>query len=292
MTASSSDGADAAAPQLTPAPATTHDVDGLAVVRRRRDDLDPARPTVVLVHGAMDRAASFGRVMRRLADLDVVAFDRRGYAGSLAAGVAAGLDTHVDDLARIVEWIGAAHVVVVGHSLGGTIALDHASRAPDRLVGLGAFECPMPSLDDSHDTIGGGAVQIGETDGPEAAAEFFYRLMVGDDTWARLRERDREARRAEGPALLAELRDLRRTERSVDLDAVRVPVVMGDGELSRRHLRDVTARLRDVLADAWMIDIAGAGHGAHLTHADEFARYVRACVARAEFALDLPGAAG
>jgi hypothetical protein len=35
-----------------------------------------------------------------------------------------------------------------------------------------------------------------------------------------------------------------------------------------------------------MIEISGAGHGAHLSHADEFARYVRACVTRAEFADD------
>ena len=30
-----------------------------------------------------------------------------------------------------------------------------------------------------------------------------------------------------------------------------------------------------------LVEIPGAGHGAHLTHADEFARFVRTCVAAA-----------
>jgi pimeloyl-ACP methyl ester carboxylesterase len=270
----------------TPAPATTTTVDGLAVVRRRRPDVDPAEPTVLLVHGAMDRAASFGRVMRRLPDLDVLAMDRRGYAGSLDAGVATTLQGHMDDLQRVIEWSGASRVVMVGHSLGGTIALGLAARGDERVAGLGAFECPVPSLDGSHASVGGGAVAVGEREGPAAAAEFFYRLMVGEGTWDRLRERDRASRRAEGPALLAELLDLRRPDTGIDLDAVTVPVVMGDGETSRTDLRATTERLRDVLPDAWMIQISGAGHGAHLSHADEFARYVRACVARAGYAHD------
>ena len=52
-----------------PAPLIRHAVDGLGVIRRRPDTVDPSRPAVVIVHGAMDRAASFGRAMRRLGDL-------------------------------------------------------------------------------------------------------------------------------------------------------------------------------------------------------------------------------
>ena len=271
-------------PESTPAPAERAQVGGLAVVRRRRPDLAPGTPTVLLVHGAMDRAASFGRVMRRLPDLDVVAIDRRGYGESQGAGVAPTLSAHVDDLECVIEWTGAERVVVVGHSLGGTLTLELGTRGDGRIRGLGAFECPLPSLDGSHDQVGGGSVAIGERDGPAAAAEYFYRLMVGERTWGRLRERDREARRAEGPALMAELLDLRRTTTDVELEAVRLPGVMGLGELSREDLRTTATTLRERLPDAWLIQIANAGHGAHLSHADEFARYVRACVARADFA--------
>ncbi|MCX6525593.1 MAG: alpha/beta hydrolase, partial [Actinobacteria bacterium] len=115
-------------------------VNGLAVVRRTRANLDPALPTVLFVHGAMDRAASFSRVMRRLVQFDLIAFDRRGYSGSLSAGVNKTLDGHVDDLIEVIEFSGSESVVVIGHSMGGTLALGLAARADSRVKGLGVFE--------------------------------------------------------------------------------------------------------------------------------------------------------
>ena len=102
--------------------------------------------------------------------------------------------------------------------------------------------------------------------------------MVGDQVWARLRERDRVARRAEGPALLAELRDLRRRDRALDPLAVDMPVLVGSGGLSSDRMRDGSRLLAERLAHARSYVIETAGHGAHLTHPDEFARYVDATV--------------
>jgi pimeloyl-ACP methyl ester carboxylesterase len=261
----------------TPAPLTHAVVDGLAVTRRRPQDQDE-RPSVVLVHGAMDRAASFGRTMRRLGDHQVVAYDRRGYGASTSAGTAGSIAEHAADLAGILDWLDADEVVVVGHSLGGTIAAQLAVAADRRVTAIAAFESPFPLLDDSFDHVGGGAVQVGDDQGPEAAAEHFYRLMVGDQIWARLRERDRLARRAEGPALLAELRDLRRRDRALDPLGVDVPVLVGSGGLSSERMRDGARLLAERLAHARSHVIDTAGHGAHLTHPDEFARYVEATV--------------
>ena len=39
-------------------------------------------PTVVLVHGILDRGSSFSRTIRRLAGMGVVTYDRRGYQRS------------------------------------------------------------------------------------------------------------------------------------------------------------------------------------------------------------------
>lgn len=253
-------------------------VNGLAVVRRTRANLDPALPTVLFVHGAMDRAASFSRVMRRLVQFDLIAFDRRGYSGSLSAGVNTTLDGHVDDLVEVIEFSGSESVVVIGHSLGGTLALGLAARADSRVKGLGVFESPMPGLDNSYASVGAGAIERGDEQGPASAAEFFYRLMVGEATWTRLRERDREARRAEGPALLAELRSLRTPSAAIDPLGISLPVLLGVGSESPSSLRTGSALLHAALPCSEMVEIRGAGHGAHLSHADEFARYVQSCV--------------
>ncbi len=262
-----------------PAPSTTATVAGLAVTRRRPDPHPRSTPTVVLVHGAMDRAASFGRSMRRTGRLDVVAYDRRGYAGSLAAGVAPTLEDHAEDLAAILDWTGASSAVVVGHSLGGTIAATLAVHGDDRVRSIATFESPFPVLDDSFDQVGGGAVQIGQERGPQDGAEHFYRLMVGDPTWSRLRERDRTARRAEGPALMAELADLRRRDTALDPARIPVPVLVGWGDLSSESLRAGARRLAAHVGAGDTYEIVNAGHGAHLTHPDDFARYIAAAVA-------------
>lgn len=257
-----------------------HVVDGLAVQRRAPTRPAPTdadeTPTVVLVHGAMDRSASFGRTMRRLDDLDVIAYDRRGYAGSLGAGVAPSVAAHAEDLRRVVEWSGTSRVGIVGHSLGGTIALGLATTGGASLTGLVVYESPAPWLDDSRDQVGGGAVQVGRRDGPEAGAEHFYRLMVGEQTWSRLRERDRAARRAEGPALMAELEDLRREDMRLELREVATHVRVGLGGQSADRLRAGSVELARRLPDAELVELERAGHGAHLTHPDEFARLVRA----------------
>lgn len=265
-----------------PAPLSHDVVDGLGVIRRRPTDGDPSRPAVVLVHGAMDRAASFGRVMRRLGDLDVCAYDRRGYATSLSAGTADDLDAQAADLHRVARWTGADRVVVVGHSLGGTVALRWAEGAPDGLVSLGAFESPVPTLDNYRSGGADVALAADRTGGPRAAAEAFYRFVVGDRTWDGLRERDRETRRAEGAQLVAELRDLQRPDGSPRLDAVAVPVVVGLGGASVGAWRAAAEELAERLPRATRFDIAGAGHGAHLSHPDEFARYVRAVLDAAD----------
>ncbi len=265
---------------VAPARAEHAEVDGLAVVRRRRPDVARELPTVVLVHGAMDRAASFGRTMRRLPDLDVVAYDRRGYAGSPHVAGRGTLAHHAADLATVITWTDASSVVAVGHSMGGTVALALAGTGDHRLAAVGAFESPAPWLDDSRASVGGGAVDVADREGDAAGAEFFYRLMVGDHTWSRLRERDRLARRDEGPALLAELRDLRDPATSVELAAVTQPVTVGAGGRSADHLRRSAELLQHALHDADRVDIADSGHGAHLSHPDEFARFVRATVAR------------
>ena len=261
-----------------PAPLIRHAVDGLGVIRRRPDTVDPSRPAVVIVHGAMDRAASFGRAMRRLGDIDVCAYDRRGYATSIDSGIAATLDDQATDLATIADWTGAASVVVVGHSLGGTIAMRLAETQPDAATGLGVFESPVPTLSSYRSDGADLALAAADRDGPAAAAEAFYRLVVGDAVWERLRTTDRELRRAEGVQLVAELEDLRQPTGSPDPSAVKLPVVVGAGGASLPAWRDSARELATALPDATYVELAGAGHGAHLTHPDEFARYVRSCV--------------
>ncbi|MFV0317001.1 MAG: alpha/beta fold hydrolase [Microthrixaceae bacterium] len=311
---------------IPPTRSGTHVVDGLSVTRRTPDP-HPGT-TVVLVHGAMDRAASFGRVMRRLDDLDVVAYDRRGYAGSLVDASEPGselsvdqpapwtLEDHATDVLSVTRWATSTpdgrstpvtRVVVIGHSLGGLITLlaahtgltsegdsgaedvsaaqgRHPDTAPARIGAVGAYEAPTPWLEAEYTTAGALALDVGNSEGPAAAAEFFFRSMVGERAWERLPEATRELRRCEGPALMADLTAARAGPRIEGPDAIPLPaagtaLAVARGENGPPHLRRAAERLAaEAEVDCEVLE--GAGHGAHLSHPDLFAGWVRRVAVR------------
>jgi pimeloyl-ACP methyl ester carboxylesterase len=233
-------------------------------------------PVVVLVHGTLDRANSFRRSIRRLEEYRVVAYDRRGYQDSRGAGPV-GLPGHIEDLLGVLDEIGGSPVVV-GHSLGGVVVLGAAMAEPGRFAAVGAFEPPMPWI-----PVGGrqepnrGWV---DHDDPDAAVESFFRGRVGDAAWDRLEPAARADRLADGPALVTELASLR-GDAPFDVTKLTVPVVFGGGGASDQFHKENLAWLIDNVPGAQRIEIAGSGHGAHLTHPDAFADFVRATIARA-----------
>ena len=102
----------------------------------------PTAPRVVLVHGTRDQGGSFDAVVAALDDVDVVTYDRRGWGPEPSGdGQPAELDEHADDLLAV---IGDRPATVVGHSMGGNVAIAAAIRRPDLIVSLGVWETAMP----------------------------------------------------------------------------------------------------------------------------------------------------
>ena len=231
----------------------------------------PDGPSILLLHGAMDRSDSFARTARRLGNRDVLAVDRRGYAGSRLLGCA-DIAGHASDVLNIVDEL-RGEWVVVGHSLGGTIALSAATAGHPSVVAVGTYESPAPWLDGSIARVGGGSLKVADERGDAAAAEYFFTMMVGDEAWARLGESFREQRRADGPALVAELRDLASGRVIVDPGEVGVPVTVGRGS-SVDDLATQAELLVNALSCATLVEIPGAPHGVHLTQPDAFGVFV------------------
>jgi len=255
----------------------------LARTEHLPDDPDATGPLVVLVHGSLDRAGSFARITRRLGDLHTIAYDRYGYHRSRGdRPVHDTLDGHIDDLLAVLD---GRPAVVIGHSYGGTIALGAATRTggPDPILALGAYEPPLPWLG-TWATRGGtrpGRSPRPADEDPADVAERFFRRMVGDTAWERLPEAAKAARRSDGAALAAELAAIRVDRPPFDVASLAVPAVFGRGTASLPHHRAAVTWLHEHVAGSELVEIAGAGHGAHLTHPDAFAGFVRAVVARA-----------
>ena len=232
-------------------------------------------PLIVLVHGSMDRSASFIRTERVLDGRHVIRYDRRGYGRSAGLPAAASFDDHVDDLFSIIDRRAA---VVIGHSLGGVVALTAAQRDPSIIRAVGAFEAPMPWADWWPEGTAGGAALAAAAD-PADAAETFMRRIIGDERWEELPERTRRERRAEGVALVAEMRFLHDPPPPYDPGQIAVPVVAARGGTSTPHHVRTAEELARAVPGAELVVIDGAGHGAHASHPAEFAAYVERVVA-------------
>jgi pimeloyl-ACP methyl ester carboxylesterase len=249
---------------------------GLHVVDHPAAEADGAFPVVILVHGSLDRGTSFARVVRRLPDLHVVTYDRRGYHRSRGAlPLAMSLEDHMADLVGIVA---GRPSVLVGHSYGGDVALGAAAACPGVVRAVGVYEPPLPWSDWWPRRKGGDMA----AEDPATFAEGFFRRVVHDDAWERLPERARAERRADGPALVAELASIRREHSPIDFANLTVPVVLGRGGRSLPHHRRAIDALAELLPTSEIIEFPGATHGAHLSHPDAFAAFVRCVVARGQ----------
>ncbi|MFI5035916.1 MAG: alpha/beta fold hydrolase [Acidimicrobiales bacterium] len=231
-------------------------VAGLAVLEHR-----VARPRAVLVcvHGGLDRGGAFTRLTRRLDDVDVVAYDRRGYRSSRALAPVT-FDAHVDDLVALARSESSrAPVALFGHSFGGVVALAAASREPELACLVVLYESPLPWI------LTRPSSRPVPTDDPDHEAELFFRRVVSNEAWSRLSEAERETRRLDGPALLVDLA-VTRGPAPFDLASMATPVALihGDGVLGP-YYRTLAERLAVVCPSITTIELAHAGHGAHLS---------------------------
>ena len=238
---------------------------------------DPAEadaPLVVLIHGTMDRSASFARAARRLPEMRVITYDRRGYGRSAALGPATGIATHVGDLTAILA---GAPATVIGHSFGGDVALAFAVEHPELTIAVAAFEPPMPWLPWWPEGGASRDIQARGVHDPEEVAEQFFRLVAGDDAWDSLPEQTKADRRREGPAVLSDIAALTDGPPPFSVEALAglpMPVFLGTGECSKAHQREGTARLASEIGVPVEV-IGGAHHGAHRSHPGDFAEWVR-----------------
>lgn len=147
------------------------------------------RTNVLAIHGVSASHAEWSLLAEHLPGL--VAPDLRGRGDSAALPGPWGMRRHADDLARLLDATGIDRAVVVGHSMGGFVALVLAHRFPDRVERLvlvdGGLPLPSPPGVDQEQlleaVIGPAAQRLSMTFASPEAYRDFWRKHPGIGPW-------------------------------------------------------------------------------------------------------------
>ncbi|MBB5713063.1 alpha/beta fold hydrolase [Sphingomonas xinjiangensis] len=102
---------------------------------------------IVLVHGWPQSADEWRQVIPKLADrFRVVAPDLRGIGGSQSPSRDYSKAALARDLHSFVQSLGAKHVVLVGHDVGGMVTYAYARQFPQDLTGAAILDVPLPGF--------------------------------------------------------------------------------------------------------------------------------------------------
>src|SRR6476469_10357450 len=101
--------------------------------------------TYLLVHGAWHSGECWARVVPLLAGHRVLTPTLTGYGDTAhLAGPEVGLDTHVDDIVRLIADEDLTDVVLVGHSYAGLVVSSVANEVPYRVGHLVYLDAMVP----------------------------------------------------------------------------------------------------------------------------------------------------
>ena len=251
----------------------------------------PGAPVVVLIHGSMDRATGMLRLSRRLDDrFRVLRYDRRGYGRSTIPNAADtnavdtnAVDTNAFDMdhqvADLVELMAGRRALLVGHSYGGNVAMATAARHPHLVAAIALYETPLSWEPWWLSTTAGAAARASSAD-PAEAAERFMRRLVGDALWESLPERTRATRRAEGPAMVGELNDLR-ANRPWSPEQITCPLVVAYGSNGAAHHQQGMQYIHARFPGSSCVVLADCRHDAPMSQSQLFADLVVDPAARA-----------
>jgi 3-oxoadipate enol-lactonase len=253
-------------------------------------------PTLVLVHGFTGSAHDFALVAGDLAtDRRVVLLDQRGHGNSTRTGTLEGytIDQLVADLATLLEVVGDGPVDLLGHSMGGRVAMGLVLGRPDLVSTLVLMDTSawsfMPPDDDIRQLVAawieafdpaGGMPDGGRLGSPGAEDALIEAAVPA--SWLKEKDAifagmDPYAVKAFGMALMADVAS-GETSLRPDLPSITCPTTVIAGQHDH-PLVDQAPELASLVANGRLAVIDGAYHSPQLTHPEDWKHAVRAHLA-------------
>ena len=230
-------------------------------------------PEVLLVHGISSSGLSWQPILAGLGRaFTPITIDLRGHGESGHPACGYLYDDYANDLDAVLDALSMDRPLIIGHSLGGLVALRWASRHPERAAAIVVEESPLRSGEDFRAPFDR---WIAQNAMPAEELAEIYREKNPALT------RDQALQRAEimtgtAPAVFTELRDdslaNEGTDRIAAFERIASPIlfIRGDPDLgSMVHPGDL-AGFSARLANVTVVPLPGVGHNIHTESPEAF----------------------
>lgn len=240
---------------------------------------------VVLVHGTATARTVWAEARAALGDgVRTIAYDRRAYGDSGAPEPYGGttVGEQADDLAGLIEALGAAPAVVCGHELGALACLDLALRHADLVKAAVLIEPSMLWLSAAGTDAVSALREVVEKAafdrGPAAAVHAFLEAVDGPAAIGLLGEERLAAAQGAPRAFAADLAAAATWPAGRrELRAIATPVTVVSGRSSAPIRRDAADALVALLPNAQLVRVP-AGHLAQIEAPGDVAAAISARV--------------
>jgi pimeloyl-ACP methyl ester carboxylesterase len=232
------------------------------------------RPPLLLLHGIGSRALSWWPVVDALADhFHLYALDLRGHGASTKPPAGDLLPDYAADLAAVIAALDLDHPRILGHSLGGLIALTWAASHPHQAAAIALEDTALRSQPETLQAFDGWLTLAAL---PAADVAAYYASEHPD--WSPADCRRAESITATAQSVLAELRAdaaanlANGDDRLASLSAIRSPLLLvhGDPAAGSMVVPDDATRLLAILPQTQLVHVPGAGHAIHREHPAAF----------------------
>jgi pimeloyl-ACP methyl ester carboxylesterase len=227
----------------------------------------PTKPPLILIHDAGGDHLSWPPEIRRMTAGRVYTLDLPGHGKSGGPGRQS-VNEYADSVVGFMNAAGLSRAVLVGHALGGAIALTIAINHPERAAGLGLISTgprlPIPSS--VMENAANPATVI-------LAAQMFLELMCIPKSSKHLKDQIMKRLVSVRQTLFhGDLRACEEFNVTTRLDAIRTPVLVLCGTNDQLVPRFNSERLVEQIPGAALQTIEDAGHLVMLEQPNRVAR--------------------
>jgi pimeloyl-ACP methyl ester carboxylesterase len=250
-----------------------------------------AKKPLVFLHGLMGFAANWGKIWPHFQeDRPVLVLDQRGHGRSEKPASGYSPSDYANDLEYLLREIGWEAAHIVGHSMGGRVALRFASLFPERSLSLTMEDSGAGPRPDRVDWIRGllASVPTPFSD-REIAKNFFVENfrddpMTGSFLHANLETKENGLQdwRFYPPGMIETVETGRAVDAMEEFSSLTLPTLVVRGGYSREFPSDEAKRMAEARPSVAFRQIEGAGHFVHAQKPEEFSQALKDFLRQAE----------